>query len=245
MSFVTVAKALVTFIDLHGAYSEIEGVRNYAKKVEKADPQNLTWDDVKFFSNPVMEKALKAAKTEKIKAKAVESAKLEMPPCDSLAAWLAASKALAKYGKDSKQFKDAMKKYIAILKAYDKALGDKITELGGISVEMVTRKTSATTLAKYAGILQDAFLKCASIPSLSNSQNAMFFSLSQDCKNFKVLANDLAGRYQNIFSKSRTHTSTLQTEKKNNLEWIKFAEKDVFSDAKVMSKNTKAVRPKK
>lgn len=244
MSWVTAANVLVKMLEIKGAYGEVKTVHDYTKKMAKADPTKLTWDDVKMFDTPVMNKALTGAKSEQVKASAAEKASFKMPEAGSLAAWLAAAKMLAAHGKDSKQFKDAMKKYIAILKAFDKTLDALAKEVGVVTVEMVDRKTKAPVLAQYAKILEKAFLNCAKVP-MGGGQQATFFVLSVDCGKYAAILKTLTKSYSAVFTQSRTHSRAIADIKKTNLDWIKHAEKDVFSDETVMSKNTKAVKPKK
>lgn len=244
MSWIIAANALTQALEIKGAYDTVKGVYDYGKKLEKADPKKLTWDDVKMFDSPVLNKALAGAKAEQKKATAAEKAKFTLPDPGSLKAWMEAVRAMDKFGKDSKEYKAAMKKYIAILKTYDKTLDVLWKDIGKVSVEMVNRKTIGTTLEQYSKILERAFLNCAKIP-MSDAQQATFFVLSQDCKNFNALMKKLVKSYGAIFSSARMHSRLVADTKKTNLDWIKFSEKDLFADAKSMTRNTKLTKPSK
>ena len=77
--------------DVYDKYKEVEKLSNYAKKV--GSKKSLDWDDLKYFKNPQMEKALKNAKAAVAAADAALKLKIVWPDSGSLAKFAAALKA--------------------------------------------------------------------------------------------------------------------------------------------------------
>lgn len=238
-------KTLKILLDLKSAYDEVDKIRKYSKKIEKADPKKLEWDDLKFFSNKTMDKATKGAREALKLSKAAEKATLVWPKCDSFKVFVEAANAQSKYGKDSPQAKKALQKYIGVLKTFDSDLTTMLAGLQKNSAALAKKITKTEALRDYAGVLQESFMKCAKIPSLTGTaQNAMFFSLSQDAMQFKGLASSLVSSLKRLDKMNAAYIKECKTRLKNNKVWIDWASSGKTQADGALEKNTKSVKPK-
>lgn len=237
--------ALKPLLDLKSTYDEVDKIRGYSKKIEKADPKKLKWDDLKYFNNKTMDRAIKAAREALKLSKAAEKKTLEWPKCDSLKVFGEALTASKNHGADSPQAKKAVQKYIGVLKTFDK---DQTNMLAGLqkNLTVLTKKITKTeAMRNYANVLQQAFMKCANIPSVNGTaQNAMFLSLSQDAGQFKGLATELGSSLKRLEKMNTAYIKECETRIKNNKLWISFASSGKAQADGALEKNKSSVKPK-
>ena len=199
MSWLKLAQNLVTLKKFHDAGKEAKSVYDYAKKIDKADPKKLKWDDLKFFNNKQMVKATQNARDALAAARQVEAAKLTIPQFDSVSAFVAAAKAADRYGAGSPQVQAALKRYVQILKKKDADLTKQRDEVKKLTQQVGKLQTEAEAFRDYANVLHSAFMKCARVPSLTGTaQNSIFFSLAQDAVQFRGVMSGLVTSYGNI-----------------------------------------------
>ncbi len=242
MSWLT---ALKLVLDLNSAYDEVDKVRKYSKKLEKADPKNLSWDDLKFFSNKTMDKARKAIKETLKKARKAEKAALEWPESLSARAFDIYAKEFQKSGKDSQKTRNALKTYQLALKAFDQDLNRLLASLKAMDKKIAKRQQKADALVKYADLLEQAFMTCAKIPSLTGTaQNAMFFGLSQDAMMFGSTAGDVSASIQRLAKRNAGFIREVNDRIKANRLWMTWANGEKIAQESNLKKNSTAKTPK-
>ena len=245
MSWLSALEAIFKARKIKVHYDKVKKVYDYSKKIEKADPKKLSWDDLKFFTNKQMTESTKAARDALKLAQAAEKTSLEWPVSKSLTLFLDACKLAEKHGANSKQAQTALKKYTGELKAYDKALKQMLAGLKSSSGELTSNLALAEALQEYAGVLNKAFMKCAAVPALGGTaQNAMFFSLAQDAVQYRGVAGSLATSLKKLQKKNADYLKECQERTKTNQAWITWASNSKAQEDGALKKNTKATLPK-
>lgn len=237
--------SLKTVLSLRSAYKHIDRVQKYSKKIEKADPKKLSWDDLKVFSNKTMDKAQKAIRETLKKSQAAEKATLEWPESLTVRAFSIYYKEFQKSGKDSAKTRAALKTYQVSLKVYDQDLNKLLTELVEAGSQIADHQAKADALVAYGGVLQKAFMTCAKIPSLTGTaQNAMFFGLSQDAQQFRGTASDFSSSLKRLAKKNTGFIGDVKDKIKANKLWITWAAGDKAAQETSLKKNTTSKVPK-
>lgn len=246
MSWIAALDILFKNKKYYDQYKKVKKVHDYGKKIEKADPKKLTWDDLKYFNNKTMDAATKSAREAVKQAKDAENAVLVWPKSDSIKAFGAALKATKKHGANSAQTKKAVQVYIGVLKRFDADLVLILNKMTAGESELKKRLQLAMALREYAGLLQKAFMKAAKVPSLTGTaQNAMFFSLSQDAIQFRGLAGTLATSFQKIEKKNIQYIKECKAKINENKAWITWASGVAPQQDGALQKNKTAKKPKK
>lgn len=229
--------------DIYDKANDVKKLHDYGKK---ASSKKSPWDDLKYFKNPQMEAALRNAKTAVAAADAALSTKVDWPESGSLSKFGAALKASDKFGHDSKQAKAAVEAYRKSLVDYGKTLEGLVANLEAKQKEFAAKLKLAKAMEKYGRVLQDAFMKCAKIPSLVGTvQNAEFFSLAQDASRFAGQMNSLVTRLDKLITKNATAIKDGKKLVSDNKGWIEWASKDASAAPDTLKKNEKAKQPKR
>ena len=224
MNWIAALDAFFKAKDVYGKLAEVKKLNDYAKKV--SSKKSLDWDDLKYFKNPVMEKALKNAKSAVAAADAALKVKVDWPDSGSLAKFAAALKAAGQYGHDSPQAKKAVEAYRKCLVDYDKVLTGLVKDMTTRQKQLKDNLKLAKMLEEYGRTLHDAFMTCAKIPmGFSTAPQAEFFSLSQDAQNFAGHMNSLASRTQKLIDRNAKAMTEGNQLIKDNKAWIDWASK--------------------
>lgn len=235
--------ATLLFVSGKNAYT-IKKYHDKVKKLGGGKPEKLGDKDAKVCVDGTMQKAVTNATKVLNTIRAIESEKYAIPETNSAVLWGKMAAAFGKFGKDSKEFKGALKTYLGELRYLDKELGKQIAEIKDAKPIIEAQLASSKAYTKYAQTLEKYFMLCAKVPSLSAWQ-ARFFSLSRDCATFSSKTKSLETVLAKIVSGCKANLPVAQATKKQNLEWIAFYEKTEPKDEAQMKKNAKAKRPKK
>ncbi len=241
------AKKINTFFKVKSAYGDVGTVKklsDYSKKISKK--KKLTWDDVNFFGDPVMNKIKKNVAADITKAEAVLATKIVWPARITDRAFEKMLKLSDKHGHDSKQAQAAFDDYLVSLRKYHNAIIPVITVMEDAKKKFGPRIEAAENLEAYARILNKAFMACTKIPSpFGTGQNSEFFGLSQD-------ALHLAGQYQtlaSLFKKIKEKNAKAYAEgnemANTNGLWIGWALELRKKKTADLAKNRRAKTPKK
>lgn len=232
--------------DFKDQAEDLKKLYDYADKINKTDPKDLTWDDLKYFENEQTKAATADLRATDAALTALLGSALEPPESGSLRAFDAAMKAAAKYGHDSKEAKSAVETYRKVLVDYDKTLKALLATMERQKAEFPTRIAAAKALAEYAKLLAKAFIGCAKIPSLGGTaQNAMFFTLSQDCAQLAGLAATVGTKMGKAQSEHNIKIGEMKDLISQNQDWIDWAAKDALKKEDTLKKNAKTETPRK
>lgn len=246
MSWLKALDILLKANDMKGNYDKVKKIHDYSKKIEKADPKKLTWDDLKFFSNKTMDAGTKELRASLKLSKAAEKAVLVWPTCNSFKAFLQAAKVREKYPADSPQVKKAMQSYTAVLKKFGTDLKTLLTKLQSKSGAISKDGKVAEALRDYGSLLEKAFMKCAKKPSFfGTTQNAMFFSLSRDALQYRGIASTFVSSLKGLEKKNTEYVKECKLLIADNQAWIGWATSESPNKDGSMKKNEKAKTPKR
>ncbi|MDP5220973.1 hypothetical protein Q5Y75_27700 [Ruegeria sp. 2205SS24-7] len=228
--------------DVYDKANEVKAVYDYSKKLEKK--KKLEWKDLKYYKNDRMEKALKNAQNALKSVNRALRASAAWPQPRTSGEFLDALAKANKFGHDSKQATDAVSKYLRRVTEYGKSLNTSLKALDKRSALIDQRLKTAKALKSYGQALQKAFLTCAKIPSpTGTAQNAEFFSLSQDAKEFAGHMDTLANRLKKLQAKMRKTIAEGRQLEKNNRYWIAYASNYARKSPGSLKKNQKAKVP--
>ncbi|MFA3919396.1 hypothetical protein [Ruegeria hyattellae] len=240
-------KALDRFFKVKDVYDkakEIKDVHDYGQKISKK--KSLSWNNLKYFKNGRMETALKNAKAAVKAADTALKVKAILPATDSSKKYAKLLAAAYKSGHDSKQAKAAKKAYEAELSSYARTLRTLLHDLQKRQKLLDGKLATARSLQKYGTALNKAFMTCAKIPNLSGtSQNAEFFALAQDAKNFAGYMGSLVSRLEKLRKANAAAAAEGKRLAAQNEEWINWAFSDRTMEPQLLKKNERAQRPRK
>ncbi len=246
MDWIKVLKLLLDGKGIVDKAKTVKKLSDYADKLSKKDPESLTWDDLKFFSNKTMDDATNGLRQILKNCKAAEKAKLEWPKCNSLPLWMEWAKVQEKYGSDSPQFEKARNNYVAELKKFDKNLTAMAATLKAAGPKLAQNVKIAEVMFKYGDLLNKALMTFAKVPSLrGTAHNAMFVSLSQDAVQYRGIAGDVGRSMTKLVKINAGYQKECAAKIKDNQDWIKFALTPEPKKDGVIKKNTKSAKPKK
>ena len=246
MSWLKALDILLKANDMKGNYDKVKKIYDYSKKIEKADPKKLTWDDLKFFNNKTMDAGTKELRAWLKLSKAAEKAVLVWPTCSSLKAFLRAAKVREKYPADSPSVKKAMQSYTAVLKKFGTDLKTLLTKLQSKSGAISKDGKVAELVRDYGSLLEKAFMRWARLPDVTGtSQNAVFFSLSRDAFQYRGIASTLVSSLKRLEKKNTEYVKECKLLIADNQAWIGWATSESPKKDGSMKKNEKAKTPKR
>lgn len=246
MSWVSALQTIFKVKKLYDTAKKVKKVHDYGEKIGKKKPEELTWDDLKYFNNKQMDEAKKNVSESLAAANKALSASLVWPSSSSTRIFGEALKLSAKKGADSPEVKKKLDAYRAELAAFDQSLTALKTELEALSAEFAEKIATAGALREYARVLEKAFMQCAKVPSLAGTaQNAMFFTLSQDASQLAGSAGSLETALGKLKDKNADYVRDVKAKIAENKGWIDWAKSPSPQKDGNLKANQKASKPKK
>lgn len=245
MDWIKTIKTLLTIKDIYGKGAKVKKLHDYAKKQK---PGKLDAENLKFFRNSKLEKAIAELNTYESKLDKALKEKIEMPESGTVSLFAKWLQTANKNGEQSPEARKAAAAYAKGLEAYQKRMKDILAALKTEQAKLPEKISFSTTMAEYSKAVHDLYMKFAQTPNPfipGTAWQAEMFSLAQDVQRYSGMMRSINTRLKKLSAKNAEVISNLEALMKNNAEWIKSAQDKAFGNPDTLKKNEKATKPKK
>lgn len=226
-------------------FDRVKKINDLGENVVNVDEKKLTKEMLGYFDDHSMDEVMNLSRIQVRASQKAERAKLELPKCDSLKAFMVAMNAAGKFGVNSPQAKKALEKYVFLLQIYALDLLVLVDDLKAVGKHLPKDRGIVMRMAGYTRALEKTFARAMRIPSVyGTAQNATFLGLLLNAEKYNGMLTAWNISLLNLEKKNTAHIRDVQEIIKLNKLWLVWATSSKSDQDGAMKKNAKAKKPK-